>query len=164
MLESLDFYFGGKSYKVGEAGLMFCYEIGREGRQLYIVALTENFGTIVFYIPEEMAEKIKKRVQQLPYTLNDYLSFLIEFKDFEPIVIPLRKCGISIREAAAVLGKLSAATAQAGISFQDAAEALKTLTESYGEMKKNPKRVSNNWLKMHGFPMRRKGRGKKKRE
>ena len=164
MLESLDFYFGGKSYKVGEAGLMFCYEIGTEGRQLYIIALTENFGTIVFYVPEEITEKIKKRVQQFPYTLDDYLSFLIEFKDFEPIVIPLRKCGISIREAAAVLGQLSAGTAQAGISFQDAAEALKTPTESYGEMKKNPKRVSNNWLKMHGFPMRRKGRGKKKHE
>ena len=164
MLESLDFYFGGKSYKVGEAGLMFCYEIGREGRQIYIVALTENFGTIVFYIPEEMAEKIKKRVQQLPYTLNDYLSFLIEFKDFEPIVIPFRKCGISIHEVAAVLGELSAATAQAGITIQDAAEALTTLTEAYSEMKKNPKRVSNNWLKMHSFPMRRKGRGKKKRE
>ena len=164
MLESLDFYFASQSYKVAEAGLMFCYEIGTEGRQIYIIALTENFGTIVFYVPEEITEKIKKRVQQFPYTLDDYLSFLIEFKDFEPIVIPLRKCGISIREAAAVLGQLSAATAQAGISFQDAAEALKTLTESYGEMKKNPKRVSNNWLKMHGFPMRRKGRGKKKRE
>ena len=164
MLESLDFYFARHSYKVAEAGLMFCYEIGREGRQLYIVALTENFGTIVFYIPEEMAEKIKKRVQQLPYTLNDYLSFLIEFKDFEPIVIPFRKCGISIHEVAAVLGELSAATAQAGITIQDAAEALTTLTEAYSEMKKNPKRVSNNWLKMHSFPMRRKGRGKKKRE
>ena len=111
-----------------------------------------------------MTETIKKRVQQFPYTLNDYLSFLIEFKDFEPILIPFRKCGISIRELAAVLGKLSAATAQAGITIQDAAEALKTLTEAYGEMKKNPKRVSNNWMKMHGFPMRRKGRGKKKRE
>ena len=164
MLESLDFYFASQSYKVAEAGLMFCYEIGTEGRQLYIIALTENFGTIVFYVPEEITEKIKKRVQQFPYTLDDYLSFLIEFKDFEPIVIPLRKCGISIREAAAVLGQLSAGTAQAGITIQDAAEALKTLTESYGEMKKNPKRVSNNWLKMHGFPMRRKGRGKKKHE
>ena len=161
MLESLDFSFQRQSYKVAEAGLMFCYEIGTEGRQLYIVALTENFGTIVFYVPEEITEKIKKRVQQFPYTLNDYLSFLIEFKDFEPIVIPFR---ITIREVAAVLGKLSAATEQAGITIQDAAEALKTLTEAYGEMKKNTKRVSNNWLKMHGFPMRRKGRGKKKRE
>ena len=164
MLESLDFYFGRKKYKVGEAGLMFCYEIGREGRQLYIVALTENFGTIIFYIPDDIEEKIRERVQQLPYTLNDYLSFLIEFKDFEPIMIPLRKCGISIREAAEALGQLSAAAAQAGTTIQDAAEALKTLTESYNKMKKRPERVSNNWLKMHGFPMRRKGRGKKKRE
>lgn len=30
MLESLDFNFGGKTYKVGEAGLMFAYEIGME--------------------------------------------------------------------------------------------------------------------------------------
>lgn len=164
ILESLDFSFQRQSYKVAEAGLMFCYEIGTEGRQLYIVALTENFGTIVFYVPEEIAEKIKKRVQQLPYTLNDYLSFLIEFKDFEPLVIPFRKCGVSIREVADVLGQLSAATAQAGITIHDAAEALVALTDAYGNMKKNPERKSNNWLKMHGFPMRRKGRGKKKRE
>ena len=59
MLESLDFYFASQSYKVAEAGLMFCYEIGTEGRQLYIIALTENFGTIVFYVPEEITEKIK---------------------------------------------------------------------------------------------------------
>lgn len=164
MLESLDFYFARKKYKVGEAGLMFCYEIGREGLQLYIVALTENFRTIIFYIPEDIEEKIRKRVQQLPYTLNDYLSFLIEFKDFEPIMIPLRKCGISIREAAEVLGQLSAEITRAGNTIQDTVEALRTLTQSYNEVNRVPKRVSNNWLKMHGFPMRRKGRGKKKRE
>ena len=83
MLESLDFNFGGKTYKVGEAGLMFAYEIGMERGQIYVIALTENFGTIIFYIPEETAERIKERVQQIPYSLNDYLSFLIEFKDFE---------------------------------------------------------------------------------
>ena len=159
MLESLDFYFGGKSYKVGEAGLMFCYEIGREGRQLYIVALTENFGTIVFYIPEEMAEKIKKRVQQFPYTLNDYLSFLIEFKDFEPIVIPFRKCGFSINDAAAVMGQLSLLAAQARPALYDTNAAFKTLDSLATDCKEK----TNNWLKMHGFPMHRK-RGKKKRE
>ena len=131
MLESLDFYSGGKKYKVGEAGLMFSYEIGREGRQLYIVALTEKFGTIIFYVPEGMKEKIEKRVQQIPYTLNDYLSFLIEF----------RGCRID------------------GFSIDDyfAALALARTTTDFKE-------EINNWLKMHGFPMRRKGRGKKKRE
>ena len=160
MLESLDFYFARHSYKVAEAGLMFCYEIGTEGRQLYIIALTENFGTIVFYVPEEITEKIKKRVQQFPYTLNDYLSFLIEFKDFEPIVIPLRKCGFSINDAAAVMGKLSLLAAQARPALYDTNAAFKTL----GSLDTDCKEKTNNWLKMHGFPMRRKGRGKKKRE
>ena len=77
MLESLDFNFGGKTYKVGEAGLMFAYEIGMERGQIYVIALTENFGTIIFYIPEEAEERIKGRVQELPYSLNDYLFFLI---------------------------------------------------------------------------------------
>lgn len=160
MLESLDFYFARKKYKVGEAGLMFCYEIGREGRQLYIVALTENFGTIIFYIPENIEEKIRKRVQQLPYTLNDYLSFLIEFKDFEPIMIPLRKCGISIHEAAEALECFSLSAAQARPALHDVNAAFETL----GSLAVDCKVKSNNWLKMHGFPMRRKGRGKKKRE
>lgn len=160
MLESLDFYFGGKTYKVAEAGLMFSYEIGREGRQLYIVALTVNFGTIIFYIPESVEDKIRKRVQQLPYTLDDYLSFLVEFKDFEPIVIPLRKCGISISEAAAALGGFALAAARAGTSLQDASAAFKAL----GSLAVDCEEKSNNWLKMHGFPMRRKGKGKKKHE
>lgn len=160
MLESLDFYFGGKTYKVAEAGLMFSYEIGREGRQLYIVALTVNFGTIIFYIPESVEDRIRKRVQQLPYTLDDYLSFLVEFKDFEPIVIPLRKCGISISEAAAALGGFALAAARAGRSLQDANAAFKALESLAVDCKEK----SNNWLKMHSFPMRRKGKGKKKHE
>lgn len=46
MLESLDFNFGGKTYKVGEAGLMFVYEIGVERGQIYVIALTENSGQL----------------------------------------------------------------------------------------------------------------------
>lgn len=160
MLESLDFYFGGKTYKVAEAGLMFTYEIGREGRQLYIVALTVNFGTIIFYIPESVEDRIRKRVQQLPYTLDAYLSFLVEFKDFEPIMIPLGKWGMSIREAEAALGGFALAAARARTSLQDARAAFKAL----GSLAVDCEEKSNNWLKMHGFPMRRKGKGKKKHE
>ena len=46
MLESLDFNFGGKTYKVGEAGLMFVYEIGVECGRIYVIALTENSGQL----------------------------------------------------------------------------------------------------------------------
>lgn len=161
MLESLDFYFGGKSYKVGEAGLMFCYEIGIEGRQLYIVALTENFGTIIFYVPEEVEEKIRNRVQQFPYTLNDYLSLLIEFKDLESTLKPYTKFGLSINEAAVEFNKLLNIY---GSDNQNAASNLTEFSVAYDKKIQASALVPNNWLKMHGFPMRRKGRGKKKRE
>lgn len=131
--------------------MMFVYEIGMERGQIYVIALTEKFGTIIFYIPEEAAERIKERVQQIPYSLNDYLSFLIEFKDFEATLKPFRISGLSINDAAAALGQLSSF----GIAAQDAA---------YGEKAQEPAPIPNNWLKIHGFPMRRKGRGKKKSE
>lgn len=149
MLESLDFNFGGKTYKVGEAGLMFVYEIGVERGQIYVIALTEKFWTIIFYIPEEAAERIKERVQQIPYSLNDYLSFLIEFKDFEATLKPFRISGLSINDAAAA---------------HDAAGSIAEFAAAYGEKAQEPALIPNNWLKIHGFPMRRKGRGKRKSE
>ena len=160
MLESLDFNFGGKTYKVGEAGLMFVYEIGVECGQIYVIALTEKFGTIIFYIPEESAERIKERVQQIPYSLNDYLSFLIEFKDFEVTLKPFRISGLSINDAAAALGRLNSF----GAAAHDAAGSLAEFAAAYEEKAQEPAPIPNNWLKIHGFPMRRKGRGKRKSE
>ena len=160
MLESLDFNFGGKTYKVGEAGLMFAYEIGMERGQIYVIALTENFGTIIFYIPEEAEERIKGRVQELPYSLNDYLFFLIEFKDFEATLKPFRIGGLSINDAAAALGRLNSF----GAAAHDAAGSLAEFAAAYEEKAQEPALVPNNWLKIHGFPMRRKGKGKRKSE
>lgn len=160
MLESPDFNFGGKTYKAGEAGLMFVYEIGVECGRIYVIALTEKFGTIIFYIPEESAERIKERVQQIPYSLNDYLSFLIEFKDFEVTLKPFRISGLSINDAAAALGRLNSF----GAAAHDAAGSLAEFAAAYEEKAQEPAPVPNNWLKIHGFPMRRKGRGKRKSE
>ena len=160
MLEDLEFDFGGKVYKVAEAGLMFAYEIGIENGRLYVIALTENFRTIIFYIPAEAAEKIKERVQQIPYSTESYLSFLIEFKDFENILKPYKMRGESINEAAAALGQMMNSY---GTTAQAAAESLAEFAAAYGEKIQEPAPVPNNWLKMHGLPMRRKGRGKKKK-
>lgn len=160
MLEALEFTFGGNTYKVAEAGLMFAYEIGMESGRIYVVALSEKFGTIIFYIPEEAEERIKGRVQELPYSLNDYLFFLIEFKDFEATLKPFRIGGLSINDAAAALGQLSSF----GIAAQDAAGSLADFAAAYREKAQEPAPVPNNWLKIHGFPMRRKGKGKRKSE
>lgn len=152
MLGTIDFTFGKESYKVAESGILFAYEIGMENGRPYVVALTEKFGTIIFYIPEGIWEKLVKRAQMFPCPFREYLSFLIEFKDFERLVIPFLRSGVSPMGAAAVI-----------------AEALTPHTDIKGieEMRKraaNTKAKTNNWLKMHGYPMRRKGRGKKKHE
>ena len=156
MLEALEFNFGHKIYKVAEVGLMFAYEIGIKSGQIYVIALSRRFGTIVFYIPEETVEKIKERAQQFPYSFKDYLMFLIEFKEFE---ILLNRCGMSINAAAA----LGEALNNFGMTAQDAAGSLAEFATAYDEKVQEPAPVPNNWLKMHGLPMRRKGRGKKKK-
>ena len=51
MLGTIDFTFGKETYKVAESGIMFAYKIGIENGRPYVVALTEKFGTIIFYIP-----------------------------------------------------------------------------------------------------------------
>lgn len=159
MLEALEFDSGGSTYKVGEAGLMFAYEIGAENGRIYVVALSEKFGTIIFYIPEETAETIKERVQELPYSFNDYLFFLIEFKDFEKTLKPYKTLGLSMNEAAAAFKEL---LVSCGMYAQDAAGSLAAFAAAYDGNIQEPAPVPNNWLKMHGLPMRRKGRGKKK--
>ena len=159
MLEDVEFIFGHKIYKVAEAELMFAYEIGVKSGRIYVMALSARFGTIVFYIPEETVKKIKERVQQFPYSFKDYLMFLIEFKEFERLLKP---CGMSINDAAA----LGEAIRSFGMTAQEAAGSLAALAEfaaAYDEKIQEPAPVPNNWLKMHGLPMRRKGRGKKKK-
>lgn len=160
MLEDADFDFGGKIYKVAEAGLIFAYEIGMENGRLYVIALSENFGTIIFYIPEETEKKIKERVQQIPYSLKTYLHFLIEFKEFERFVNPFRNNRFTLNEAAAALGRWLNSF---GMTAQSAAESLAEFAAVYDKKIQKPAPVPNNWLKMHGLPMRRKGRGKKKK-
>ena len=73
---------------------------------------------------------------------------------------PFRISGLSINDAAAALGQLSSF----GIAAQDAAGSLADFAAAYREKAQEPEPVPNNWLKIHGFPMRRKGRGKRKSE
>ena len=164
MLEEIDFSFGGRIYKVADAGPMFAYEVDVLHNRICVVALTENFGTIIFDIPEGIAEKIKERVQQFPYSINDYLSFLIEFKDFEPVACFFRKCGVSLNQAAEALKRLQYDTESARMSIQDVSAAFEKAIAAISEGNQEPAPVPNNWLKMHGLPMRRKGRGRRKSE
>lgn len=149
MLETIDFSFGGKTYKVGEAGVVFAYEIGTEKGRPYVVALTEKCGTVIFYIPEGIMEKLERRARMFPCPFSEYLSFLVEFRDFERLAVPFMEAGIMPKEAAARIGA-------ALMPIPD--------VRRMGKVPVNRKAKTNNWLKMHGYPMRRKGKGKKRHE
>ena len=83
----------------------------------------------------------------------------------------LRQAGEKFREAAGLMcewlsDQFEAITdvfnniAKAGISTNDALDALLTAHRAAGRIREAPEGKSNNWLKMHGYPMRREGRRK----
>lgn len=145
-LGKIEFNFGGKSYTVKEAKLMFTYEIGLDLCRVYVIALSECFGAIVFHLPEELADMIVDRSVSLGEEFSDYLGRIIEEQ------ANLRR----------TMDKMSSY----GIDADAAGEALIQLSKAMSEAPEPKKeRVrSNNWLKLHGLPMRRKGKGRKKHE
>lgn len=141
-LEKITFKFGDETLTIGEARLLFAYEIKLDLHQVYVIALSEKYGTIVFYLPKELTEKITNRTAQLSISFSNYLYSLIELhaKGME-LTYKMAKCGYTVAEAV------------------EALRAMCTITATPID-----KRIrSNNWLKLHGQPMRRK-KGKRKNE
>lgn len=145
-LGKIEFNFGGKNYTVKEAKLMFTYKIGLDLCRVYVIALSECFGAIVFHLPEELTYMIVDRSVSLgEESSSDYLSRIIEEQ-------------ANLRRA---MDKMSSY----GIDADAAGEALIQLSKAMSEAAEpEKKRRSNNWLKLHGLPMRRKGKGRKKYE
>ena len=74
-----EFQFGKELHRVSEAKLEFIYDTGLDLFKIYVIALSEVFGAIMFYIPEDMAEMIGRKVATLPdQGFHDYLCHLIE--------------------------------------------------------------------------------------
>lgn len=145
MLGTLEFVFAHEKHTIAEAKLLFVQEIqfGIGGAE--VIALSETFGTIIFTIPEKMVQKINQRVITLPLSFKDYLCILIE--------------------RAAILAQALDGWGKFGITCQVAAEAMSELAKLAVDSKKAGKLAaafpSNNWLKLHGRPMRRKRKGKR---
>ena len=83
----------------------------------------------------------------------------------------LRQAGEKFREAAGLMcewlsDQFEAITdvfnnmAKAGISANDALDALLTAHRAASRIREAPEGKSNNWLKMHGYPMRREVAGR----
>lgn len=144
-LGKIEFNFGGENHTVEEAKLLFTYEIGLDLCRVYVIALSECFGAIVFHLPQELADMIVDRAVFLGEEFSDYLARIIEEQS-------------NLRRA---MNKMSSY----GIDADAAGEALIQLSKAMSDAAEPEKKQrSNNWLKLHGLPMRRKGKGRKKHE
>ena len=162
-METIEFKFGNEVYTVKEASLLFVYEIGVENGRMYVIALSRNCGTVIFYIPDDIFELISERSAGLMCSPEKYIADLIELKDAEKALLQsAAAAGVTCEEAAAAVYTLKDAAERVGHSTASAAEALVNLKKALDDYYKYLEGKTNNWLKMHGFPMRRKGKGRKK--
>ena len=144
---SIEFEFGKETHTVEEAKLLFSYEIGLDLFQVYVIALSECFGAILFHLPEDLAEMIARRAESVEEEFSDYLSRIIEEK--------------------ADVRRMNERISSYGIDADAAGEALIQLSKEMSEVIEQPidRRVrSNNWLRLRGLLMRRKGKGKRRNE
>lgn len=147
-IDKIEFDFGRDRFTTAQAELLFVYEIGFDIKLghdcLYAIALSENCGTVIFYIPNDLMERITERAAELHCAPGKYLADIVE----------LRWKARAITEAVSnfVMGPEEAACA-----FKAELQAANNITHIATTR-------SNNWLKMHGFPMRRKGKGRKRHE
>lgn len=139
----IEFQFGKETHTVGEANLLFAYEVGLDLFTVYVIALSEHYGAIVFYLPEDLTREIARHLPP-DETFQRYIANLIE-----------RQAGL--RNINTVLKGF-------GMGCEAAAEALLELSAAVGKVMDKPidyREMPNNWLKMHHKPMRRKGKGRK---
>lgn len=151
MIGRIEFNFGGEIHTVSEANLLFAYDVDLtldnfRPPSFYVIALSENFGAIVFDLPEEVTAAIMQKLAP-DESFREYIFRLIE--------------------AQTAVRNLAVAVHGFGIGCEAAGEALIQLSKAVRAAKENPKNLRlmpNNWMKMHGKPMRRKGKGKRRNE
>ena len=142
-INRIEFQFGKETHTVGEANLLFAYEVGLDLFTVYVIALSEHYGAIVFYLPEDLTREIARHLPP-GQSFQFYIANLIE-------------CQAGLRNINTVLKGF-------GMGCEAAAEALLELSAAVGKAMDKPidyREMPNNWLKMHHKPMRRKGKGRK---
>jgi len=109
-IETIEFDFGHKTYTTKEAGLVFVYETGMERGKMYVMAFSQNCGTTIFYIPDDLFELISERAEKLMCSPGKYIADLIEFKDAATRILQSGAAvGVTVDEAATVISELKGA-------------------------------------------------------
>lgn len=159
-METIEFNFGKRKYTLKEVRLIFAYETGVENGRMYVTALSRNYGTVIFYIPDDIFELISEQAAGQMCSPGKYITDLIELKSAETELLQsVGAAGIGREEAVAAVYAIKDAGECFGHSAAAASKALVALENALNGCLRQPERRTNNWLKMHGFPMWRKGKG-----
>lgn len=79
-IDEIEFNFGRERFTTAQAELLFTYEIGLDLDRLYVIALSKNCGTVIFYISDDLKGQIMERAGELGCTAERYLADLVEFR------------------------------------------------------------------------------------
>lgn len=165
-IDEIEFDFGRDRFTTAQAELLFTYEIGLDLDRLYVIALSKNCGTVIFYISDDLKGRIMERAGELGCTAERYLADLVEFRwAAEPAAALAGVEPDPVNEVVTALSDTATHTAEIDPETVEILwNAIQKLAIEQAEESGHPERKSNNWLKMHGFPMRRKGKGRKHHE
>lgn len=139
-IKNLTFSFGHKERTLKEAKPLFVQETAITFSGIHIFAFSEEFGTIVVDVPRPLAETIIERAKKKGQTVQQYIAALIEKTVFTPT---FQVAGTTVQEAT------------------DAIKRFFTAIQEVESVASFSRKETNNWRKMHGIPMRRKGVKKK---
>lgn len=167
-IDKIEFDFGRDRFTMAQAELLFTYETAIDLERPYVIALSKNCGTVIFYIPDDLKRRIMERAAELDCTAGRYLAELVEYRwAAEPAAELARVESDPVNEVMAALSDTATHETEIepeifGTLWNAVQKALPAVLSA--EESGHPERKSNNWLKMHGFPMRRKGKGRKHHE
>lgn len=182
-IDAIEFDFGRDRFTTAQAELLFTYETALELENPYVIALSKNCGTVIFYIPDDLKRRIMEHAAELDCTAGRYLAELVEYRwAAEPAAElarvepdPVSEVVAALPDVAILAEEIDPETVEniwnavheaVGILWDAVQSALPEILRviEQAEESGHPERKSNNWLKMHGFPMRRKGKGRKHHE
>lgn len=79
-IDEIEFDFGRDRFTTAQAELLFTYETALDLERPYVIALSKNCGTVIFYIPDDLKRRIMERAAELDCTAERYLADLVEFR------------------------------------------------------------------------------------
>ena len=79
-IDKIEFDFGCNRFTTAQAELLFTYETAIDLERPYVIALSKNCGTVIFYIPDDLKRWIMERAAELDCTAGRYLAELVEYR------------------------------------------------------------------------------------